>query len=61
MSKVHCRRMEALDAQFQMRKSKVLVTCQPAPGLTGENGVFVWVSFVKALAPTPGLVTAFLQ
>merc|ERR1712039_1140139 len=58
---VSLRMMAAMDARCQMRKSRVPVTCQPAPGLTGENGVFVWVSFVMAPVPTPGLVTAFLQ
>ena len=61
MLQVFCRKTEAMDAQFQMRKSKALVTCLPAPGLTGENGACVWVSFVMALAPTQGLGTVFLQ
>ena len=61
MSKVHCRRMEALDAQFQMRKSKEPATCQLATGLTGENGASVLVKFVRVLAPILGLVIVFLR
>ena len=52
---------EAMDAQFQMRKSKEPATCQLATGLTGENGASVLVKFVRVLAPILGLVIVFLR
>ena len=56
---LNCRMTTALDALFQTRKSRVPATCRSASLQNGENGAYVLVSFVEALAPIPGPVTAF--
>ena len=53
--------MAAMNVLCQTRRSRVPVTCQSVNLLNGENGAYVLVSFVEALAAIPGLVIVFLR